>query len=972
MKQKSKRLIIVGLVAVFLILVKGIKADAYVGAVFSYTYENQTLTYQVLSEPTETQNGTAAVIYDDETTKRLKGEVVIPQTVKNKNMPYDVTRIETDAFADGVNITSVQIPAKVTFIGSNAFSNCINLSQINIPYGVAGIENGTFYGNTSLKNIVLPDTITYIGRSAFEGNEKLTSVNIPEGVKSIGISAFMDCISLTSIVIPEGVTSIEDKTFQNCLQLTRVILPDSITRIGNYAFYNCGNLKNIHLSDEITSIGEYAFYSCTSLASIKIPAGVIQIDNRVFLNCTGLTKVRIHDNVTSIGDFAFYNNSSLTSLNLPKNLISIGKFAFTMSDNLRPLTIPLSVTSIGAGEYPYTGVFVYKNSYAEEYFAKNYPEYYQIINLSLKEMFFPEEVRNIQVGDTVSLKPVFYPVFSSEITNSIQWTSSDSSVVSVDSKGVIKGISEGEADITAVMGKYEAKVHIIAGGEVVNPTAIELSQSHMELKKGEFARLSVNFTPAETTKQSVSWITSDDSVVTVDNGILYAKGTGKATIKAVAGSVAAEAEIIVYNPLKEIYSDYDEIRLNKGEGKKISVSFEPVDTTDSKSVTWTSSDDSIVTIDNGNIKAVKPGEARIIASVGELTHTISVRVMAPTKSVSLSQTKVSLTSGQKESVNLTILPEDATDDVIITSSDPAVATFSDGVITAKKRGKTTIQVVSGSCTASVDVTVASDIKSIKLNKSALNLKFGQSTTLAVTFTPTKIFDDKTITWSSSNKNVVKVDSKGKITTTGIGTAKITAVAGENKKAVATVTVKLAVPASMKSVSAGINSTKVTWKAVNGASGYQLYRATSKTGTYKLVKDTTAKSFNDKGLTTGKTYYYKVRAYRKQSNKKVYGSFTSVVSAKPIPPTPGNAKLVKVSSGKVSFTWNKVASVSGYEIYRSSSKTKNFSKVKTTTSLHYINYGLTKGRTYYYKVRAYKMVGTKKVYSNFTKVFSIKI
>ncbi len=77
-----------------------------------------------------------------------------------------------------------------------------------------------------------------------------------------------------------------------------------------------------------------------------------------------------------------------------------------------------------------------------------------------------------------------------------------------------------------------------------------------------------------------------------------------------------------------------------------------------------------------------------------------------------------------------------------------------------------------------------------------------------------------------------------------------------------------------------NSTKITlhWKATSGASGYQIYRATSKSGTYKkigTVSGKTTTSWKDTGLTKGKTYYYKVRAYGKVSGKTIYGPYSSV-------------------------------------------------------------------------------------------------
>ena len=66
----------------------------------------------------------------------------------------------------------------------------------------------------------------------------------------------------------------------------------------------------------------------------------------------------------------------------------------------------------------------------------------------------------------------------------------------------------------------------------------------------------------------------------------------------------------------------------------------------------------------------------------------------------------------------------------------------------------------------------------------------------------------------------------------------------------------------------------------GATKYEVWRATSSGGTFYKLPDTTALSYTNTGLTTGKTYYYKVRAYRLVGDTKVYGGYSAVVSAKP--------------------------------------------------------------------------------------------
>ena len=76
--------------------------------------------------------------------------------------------------------------------------------------------------------------------------------------------------------------------------------------------------------------------------------------------------------------------------------------------------------------------------------------------------------------------------------------------------------------------------------------------------------------------------------------------------------------------------------------------------------------------------------------------------------------------------------------------------------------------------------------------------------------------------------------------------------------------------------------KVTWKKVDDASGYEVYRSTSKQGKFKKVKDLarkSARSFTDRKLSKKTTYYYKVRAYRKVDGKKVYGNYSAVKGAK---------------------------------------------------------------------------------------------
>ena len=182
--------------------------------------------------------------------------------------------------------------------------------------------------------------------------------------------------------------------------------------------------------------------------------------------------------------------------------------------------------------------------------------------------------------------------------------------------------------------------------------------------------------------------------------------------------------------------------------------------------------------------------------------------------------------------------------------------------------------------------------------------------------------------------------------------------------------------TVKASSSSYNSNKLSWNKVKGSSGYEVLRATSKTGTYKSVKTITSGStvsYTDKSLATGTTYYYKVRAYRTVDKKKVYSSYSSVVSAKPVLKTPS----VKLTSGskKATIKWEKISGASGYEVYRATSKSGKYSKIKTITknsTVSYVNSSLTKNKTYYYKVRAYRTVNGKKIYSSYSVAKSVKV
>jgi len=163
--------------------------------------------------------------------------------------------------------------------------------------------------------------------------------------------------------------------------------------------------------------------------------------------------------------------------------------------------------------------------------------------------------------------------------------------------------------------------------------------------------------------------------------------------------------------------------------------------------------------------------------------------------------------------------------------------------------------------------------------------------------------------------------------------------------------------SIKASSASYNSINVSWSAVAGASGYQVYRASPGSSKYRLRKTVSSTSFKDTNLSPGKTYRYKVLAYKTIGAYKSYSGYSAIVSIKPVPSAPSKAKAAKYSSTGIKLTWSRVSGASRYKIYRATSKNGKYTYIGSTSSLKYVNRHLKRHKTYYYKVRSYRSTGS---------------
>lgn len=319
----------------------------------------------------------------------------------------------------------------------------------------------------------------------------------------------------------------------------------------------------------------------------------------------------------------------------------------------------------------------------------------------------------------------------------------------------------------------------------------------------------------------------------------------------------------------------------------------------------------------------------------------------------------------------TITAKSSIKDVISwSSSNTKVATVnSKGVVTAKGVGTARITASVGGVKKTCTVSVKNP--TLTLNKKNTTMYRGTSMSIKATVKPTA-----SVKWTSSNKKVASVDSKGKVKALKTGSATITASVGKVKKSIR-VTVKevtkLSTPAKPTAVAQGVAKLKLSWKPVSYVSGYQVYRSTNAKKGFKKIA-TTSKTSITNGVSVNKTYYYKVRGYRKNGKKTIYSKYSKVVGKKAALAKPTFSKISSPSYTSVKLQWKKVPYASGYEITRSTNAKKGFKKIATLkkgTTITYTNTKLTTNKTYYYKVRAYQTVGKKKVYSAYATVKSGK-
>ena len=224
-----------------------------------------------------------------------------------------------------------------------------------------------------------------------------------------------------------------------------------------------------------------------------------------------------------------------------------------------------------------------------------------------------------------------------------------------------------------------------------------------------------------------------------------------------------------------------ELSLNTGESFTFTTLILPGNA-DNKEVIWESSDENIATVEKGVVSAIAEGNANITVTTNDGAKsavcilTVSDPIVAVTE-VSLSESTMSVGMGSQVTLTATVAPADASDKTVIwTSSDEAIATVVNGVVTPVALGTATITVktVDGDFTQNCELTVSSDIISVtgvSLSENTASLTIGESLTLTATVAPANA-SDKTVVWTSSDESIATV-ANGVVTPVAVGAATIT-------------------------------------------------------------------------------------------------------------------------------------------------------------------------------------------------------
>jgi uncharacterized protein YjdB len=391
----------------------------------------------------------------------------------------------------------------------------------------------------------------------------------------------------------------------------------------------------------------------------------------------------------------------------------------------------------------------------------------------------------------IILRPTQTAIFAATSTNDLDtfsWSSSDTSVSTVDSTGIVTAVGEGVVTIVArgsQTGSTGTASVTVAGAA---PAVLSVSPFGLVLHPDSTATLTATSTDTE---DGFNWSSSDDAIAAVDeNGIVTAVSVGTVVITAAgtnSGDTASTPVTVEAAPVVTIDVTPAETLLRPGRTGTL----EATSTNTEDTIVWTSSDNDVATVDtDGIVTAVAEGKTAILANgsvsgaVGSALVTVEAEI-----AVEIDVSPAGLALEAAETATLTATSTDVDDTFTWTSSNPAIATVSvSGVVTGVVEGETAISATgtnsgaAGSALVSISGVAPAGIEIVP---ESATLRIGEVTVLSATSTD----PEDSFSWSSTNNAIATIDASG--TVLGINEGQVTIEArGTNSGSTATATVSV--------------------------------------------------------------------------------------------------------------------------------------------------------------------------------------
>ena len=863
--------------------------------------------------------------------------------------------------------TFVEIPDTVTAIGDEAFKNNTSMVSVSIPDSVKSIGDSAFYGCTSLLGVVIPDSVEKVGRCAFQKCSKLASAYLPVNEKFtvINTCTFYECVSLKEIIVPDNIVKIEDNTFWSCSKLKNVKLSLNLEYLGRYTFSHCDSLESIKIPKSLEKCGLYhdnnkavgPFSYCEKLKTIEFEEGTTEIAEALLAGCTQLEKLTIPDTVTVIEYKGVANCSSLTNINIPDSVTEIGGSAFEDCTAIKKIILMDNIGLMGSSAFSdcinLTEIHmsnkqkvIQKSTFSgcKKLTTINFPSTLTTIGdsafsgcESLPEAILPSGVEKIESNafkNCKFLKKAVVPDTVSSIGSSAFYGCEALTDITLGSK--LKKIDSqtfyGCAALPSIVLPYN--VTTIGDSAFVNCT--KLTQITVPRNTTSIASNAFSY-PKKMTMYGPSSCYAQT----------YANGKG---IKYVAQDIhATSISLDVTNKTAERYDRF-----------QLTATIAPLNFTDA--VVWTSSNEEVATVsDTGYVEICGVGTAVITVTAGNVKAACKITVPQLIDWIEFDEDEIELKAGETYQLKPYISPSDATNKKLkYTSSDTKVAEVSaSGLVTAKSEGEAKIRAAAtdGSdeyAVCYVTVTGKAKVTGITLDRTSAEVKRGEKLTLNATVSPSYA-SNKKVVWKSANTKIATVDANGSVTAKAPGRTKITVTSSGNSSYQASCTVTVPYKITYK-----LN------KGKNNASNPSTYY-----GKKVTLKKPSRKGYAFAGWYTDAKFKKKITSISSsaKSDYILYAKWTKVKVAKASLTSAKNSK-----SKQILLKYKKVSGAKGYEIsYSTDKKFKKAVTKKNTAKTSYTISKLKKGKTYYVRIRAYKVDSTgKKVYGKYSSVKKVKI